>query len=460
MQLTGGMRAVVVGLGKSGLAAVRYLQARGVRVAVSEFRELEQLSRTELSVLEEHGAALETGGHREEFFADADLIVTSPGVPRDLPVLVAARSRNIPVLGELALAADLIQVPVIAVTGSNGKTTVTSLIGHLLRRAGNKVFVGGNIGTPVLDCLLAPAAWQVMVLEVSSFQLESAGTFRPDIGLLLNLSPDHLDRHGSMQAYVRAKRMLFAHQGAADIAIVGADDPLIAAEPLDTAATLYQFGSVAGCRAMVEEEAVLLEPGFGAGGQREVYPLTATRLTSRVNRYNVAAAVLAARSFGCSQEDIMAGLVDYQPPEHRMTPVGEIAGVRFVNDSKATNVGAVVAGLAGFEHDVVMIAGGRDKGSDFSTLRPAIKKHVKHLVLIGEAAADLARALAGTVELEQAQSMDDAVGRAFAAAGKGDTVLLAPACASFDMFENYGQRGRVFTRCVQDLYNRIEGRSR
>jgi len=455
--LSAGMKAVVVGLGKSGLAAVRYLHHQGLEVKVSEHRDPGQISRDELAVLDQCGVELETGGHSKNFFADADLVVVSPGVPPDLPVLAAVRSRSIPVLGELALAADRIRVPVIAVTGSNGKTTVTSLIGHLLRAAGKKVFVGGNIGTPVLEYLLEPGDIDVMVLELSSFQLESAGTFSPDIGLLLNLSPDHLDRHGSMQAYAEAKRMVFAHQGAADVAILGADDSLVMAEPVDTAGIVYHFGSKPGCRARVDEQSVQLEPGFGPEGKTEVYELAATRLVSRVNRYNGAAAVLAVRSFGCSQEDIRAGLADYQPPEHRMTPVADINGVHFVNDSKATNVGAVVAALAGFQQDVVLIAGGRDKGSDFSTLRSVVREHVRHLVLIGEAGADLAGVLAGVVGYEFADTMEDAVALAFAAAQKGDTVLLAPACASFDMFDNYEQRGLVFTECVQNLRNRIEG---
>jgi UDP-N-acetylmuramoylalanine--D-glutamate ligase len=458
MQLGSVAKAVVVGLGKSGLAAVRYLQEQGISVAVSEFRDLDQISSDELAVLAEHGAALETGGHSERFFADADLVVVSPGIPTDLPVLAAARSRSIPVLGELALAAGRIHVPVIAVTGSNGKTTVTSLIGHLLQAAGKEVFVGGNIGTPVLEYLLQPGDSEVVVLEVSSFQLESAGGFRPDIGLLLNLSPDHLDRHGSMEAYVQAKRMLFVHQGPDDIAILGSDDPLLAIEPVHTAATTYTFGSTPGCRAVIDEDSVRLEPGFALGGATEVYELGSTRLASRVNQYNAAAAVLAARSYGCSEQAVRSGLQTYQPPEHRMTPAGQVNGVFFINDSKATNVGAVAAGLSGFNRDVVMIAGGRDKSSDFSTLRPLVQEQVKHLVLIGEAAADIAGALTGTTEIEFADTMNDAVVRAFAAAGKGDTVLLAPACASFDMFDNYGQRGHIFTQCVQELRIAMEGK--
>lgn len=451
MQISAGMRAVVVGLGKSGLAAVRYLHGQGVQVVVSEYRDLAELSGSERAVLDRYTAAFETGGHSEKMLTCADVLVVSPGVPPDLPAVGAARSRGIPVLGELALAAGMIPVPVIAVTGSNGKTTVTSLLNQLLQSAGKKVFVGGNIGTPVLEYLIDPDDSEVMVLELSSFQLASAGQFRPDIGLLLNMSPDHLDWHGSMQAYTAAKYKMFAHQTQNDIALLGTDDPLLAVELVQTAGTVDTFGTLSGCRARVDEHSVRLEPGFAADGHAEVYELAATRLSSRVNRYNAAAALLAVRYFGCSSQDVRVGLDVYKPPEHRMTPVARINGVRFVNDSKATNVGAVIAALAGFDTNVVLIAGGRDKGSDFSTLRRAVREHVCHLVLLGEAGADIGRALEGTAVAEYADSMDNAVTRAFAAAAPGDTVLLAPACASFDMFADYGQRGRVFTRCVQQL---------
>ncbi len=458
ISLNAGMKAVVVGLGKSGLAAVRYLHQQGLEVAVSEYRET--IPEEEQAVLMQCGidlgTELETGGHTAAFFANADLIVPSPGVPADLPVLVAARNRGILVLGELALAAGRIAVSVIAVTGSNGKTTVTGLIGHLLRSAGKKIFVGGNIGTPILEYLLEPGETEVVVIELSSFQLETAGYFRPDIGLLLNLSPDHIDRHGSFEDYVAAKMNLFVRQGRGDTAIIGLDDALIAATPPTTAENLYGFGTQLGCRAKIEGHTVRLQPGFGLDGASEVYDLAGTRLSSRVNLYNAAAAVLAARAYGCDEDSVRAGLVDYQPPQHRMTPVGEIDGVCFINDSKATNVGAVVAALAGFgqgaEKEVVLIAGGRNKGGNFNALVPAFRQHVKHLVFIGEAGPDLAViAEVASVGYQFAADMEEAVSSAFAAAYSGDTVLLAPACASFDMFANYERRGEEFSRCISDM---------
>uniref|UniRef100_UPI0040577742 UDP-N-acetylmuramoyl-L-alanine--D-glutamate ligase n=1 Tax=Candidatus Electronema sp. TaxID=2698783 RepID=UPI0040577742 len=444
------MKAVAVGLGKSGLAAVRYLHSLGLQTAASEYKQ--QITAEEEAVLAECGAAVELGGHTPEFFADADLIVVSPGVPTNLPVLNAARSRGVPVIGELALAAGRISVPVLAVTGSNGKTTVTSLIGQLLRSSGKKTFVGGNIGTPVLDWLREPDNAEAAVLELSSFQLEMAGEFRPDIALLLNLSPDHIDRHGSFENYAEAKRQIFAQQGKADIAILGADDSFVAGKPVTTAGTVLYFGTQLGCRAKIEGQQVRIEPSFDADGATEIYDLSATRLSSLVNAYNAAAAVLAARAFGCSVEGIKAGLAVYQPPMHRMTPAGEINGVRFINDSKATNIGAVQAALAGFKKDVILIAGGRNKGGDFSELVPAFRQHVKQLVLIGEAGPELAAAAeAAEIGHQFADDMADAVRKSLAAAKPGETVLLAPACASFDMFKNYEHRGDEFMRCAAEL---------
>ncbi len=455
MQLTAGMKAVVVGLGRSGLAMVRYLQQQKLEVAVSEYRQEDQLSAAERLVLEQCRVRLECGGHSTAFFNGADLVVVSPGVPTDLPVLVQARQRRVPVVGELALAAGCFQVPVIAVTGSNGKTTVTSLIGHLLRTAGKEVFVGGNIGTPILEYLLQPAGIEVVVLELSSFQLQLAGNFRADIGLLLNLSADHLDRHGSMEQYVDAKRQLFAWQRPEDIAILGGDDPLVMAA-VPAVGTVLQFGRQSNCRVCIDRDGVTVQPGFDEDGVRERYSLTGTRLASAVNLYNGAAAIAVARILGCSPEAVQTGLADFEPPEHRMAPLGKINGVLFVNDSKATNVGAVKAALSGFARDVVLIAGGRDKGGDFAALCPAVAEHVKHLVLIGEAGADLAEIFGKVVALEFSDSMKDAVECAFLAAAPGDTVLLAPACASFDMFTNYEERGRVFSQCVAELRTGIE----
>jgi len=445
------MQAVVIGLGAAGLSTVRYLLARGAVVKVSDRRSAAQIEPVTLDFLQQAGVAMETGGHTAAFLTGADLVIPGPGVPLDLPVLQSARQQGIPVFGELALAAGQYALPVIAVTGSNGKTTVTSLIGHLLRAAGKKAFVGGNIGTPLLDYFINPDVYDAVVLELSSFQLDMAGAFRPDIGLLLNISPDHLDRHGSLDAYTSAKMKLFCSQVAGDVAILGADDPVAAATMLNPGIQRCTFGHTAGCDARIVNGHVFLNVERDSVLRQECYDLGSTTLHSSVNQLNAAAALLAAALHGCGYEALVQGLADFEPPPHRMAEVATIDGVRFINDSKATNIGAMEAALGGCEAPVVLIAGGRDKGSDYSLLREVVQKKVKHLVLLGEAAGLMRAALGQFVPTEMATTMADAVRKAMAAAASGDLVLLAPGCASFDMFSGYEERGRVFAGQVLQL---------
>lgn len=453
MVLEKGSKCVVIGLGASGMAAVRFLHDRGMRVAVSESRPREQIARGDLAVLRELEVAIETGGHSEAFFRDAALVVPSPGVPLDLPVIAAARRAGAAVAGELALAVGLINAPVIAVTGSNGKTTVTSLIGHLLRTAGRDVFVGGNIGTPVLDYIRGGGEADAVVLELSSFQLERAGSFRPDIALLLNITPDHLDRHGTLAQYAGAKKRIFANQGREDAVIVGADDPLVMDGGTGAAGTVLRFGCNPASESLVTGSGVSLNAMIGGKKVAERYFLEGTPLASLVNRLNAAAAIAAVRLCGCAPEEIGPGLATFVPPAHRMALVAEIDGVRYVDDSKGTNMGAVAAALAGSGDRVILIAGGRNKGSDFSLLAPAVARHVRHLVLIGEAAGVMAEQLGALAPVTLAGSMEDAVRRAAGLARPGDTVLLSPACASFDMFRGYAERGKFFQQAVMDLYH-------
>ncbi|VAW40696.1 UDP-N-acetylmuramoylalanine--D-glutamate ligase [hydrothermal vent metagenome] len=445
------MRAVVVGLGASGLAAVRFLHGLGARVSVSESRPETGIAESDLALLRRLGVALESGGHTTGFFAGAELVVPSPGVPLDLPVLKYAAVQGAAIAGELALVAGRIRVPVVGVTGSNGKTTVTSLLGDLLRAGGRRVFVGGNIGTPLLNYLQGPQDAEVVVLELSSFQLELSGEFRPDVALFLNLSPDHLDRHGSMERYGAAKGRIFANQGRGDIAIVGADDPLVMAAASTLAGTVLRFGRSPRAEARVTESGVSLAGSLAGKKVNETYDLQETGLDSAVNRLNAAAAILAARSLGCRPGSCRTGLAGYTLPGHRMAVVAEIDGVLFVDDSKGTNTGAVAAALASCRGPVVLIGGGRDKGSDFTLLRPSVERHVRRLVLIGEAADAMAAALGSLVPVSRAAGMEDAVRRAAAAARPGDTVLLSPGCASFDMFTGYAERGRLFQQAVTGL---------
>ncbi|MCL2458812.1 MAG: UDP-N-acetylmuramoyl-L-alanine--D-glutamate ligase, partial [Desulfobulbus sp.] len=446
-----GLQAAVIGLGAAGLSTVRYLVAQGSRVRVSDQRGLDQIDPAIVTWLRENEVALEHGGHTAAFLAGAEVVIPGPGVPLDIPALQAAKEQGLPILGELALAAGQYQAPVIAVTGSNGKTTVTSLIGHLLRTANKTPFVGGNIGTPLLDYFAEPDRFDSVVLELSSFQLDLAGSFRPDVGLLLNLSPDHLDRHGSFAAYAGAKMRLFARQMTGDCAILGADDPMAVAAPICEGVRRYTFGRGKECSARIVDGQVELGPVRDKAEGLVRFNLAPTRLHSSVNQLNAAAAVLAAAQLGCASEAIGRGLLSFEPPSHRMAQVATIDGVSFINDSKATNIGALEAALNGCESPVVLIAGGRDKGSDYTLLRQVVGRKVKHLVLLGEAAGMMRAALETVAATETVGSMAEAVQRAMAAAVSGDLVLLAPGCASFDMFSGYEERGRVFTDQVLQL---------
>ena len=457
MQLKNGMRAVVIGLGTAGLSTVKYMLRCGVRVAVSDRCNLEQIDPEILQFLQQAQVQIETGGHSASFITGADLLVPSPGVPLDLPIFKLARAQGIPLMGELALAAGRFPVPVIAVTGSNGKTTVTSLIGSLLEAAGKKPFVGGNIGTPLLDYFIDPGPCGAVVLELSSFQLDLAGNFRPDIGLLLNLSPDHLDRHGSEAAYTAAKMNIFRSQVAGDVALLGSDDPVVDAAVLNKGVSGFRFGRKANCAARVVDGQVRIRLEQGGVLIEEKYELAATKLHSSVNQLNAGAAILAATLCGCNPEAITAGLANFEPPPHRMAEVAKIDGVRFINDSKATNIGALQAALSGCAAPVILIAGGRDKGSDYRVLQDVVREKVKHMVLVGEAAGLMQAALGSVVETERATTMEDAVEKAMAKAGAGDLVLLAPGCASYDMFSGYEERGRIFTECVYGLLKHRRG---
>jgi UDP-N-acetylmuramoylalanine--D-glutamate ligase len=450
------MHVVVMGLGISGRAAVSYLLACGAKVSVSESRSLLQMKQEELDFLNDSNVNLESGGHSASLLYRADMIMVSPGVPFNLPILNQARERGVAVVGELAVAGTAVDAKIVAITGTNGKTTVTSLVGALLEGAGKKVFVGGNIGTPIFDYLLHPEPVDAVVLEVSSFQLESCGGFRPDVALLLNVTPDHLDRHGDMEGYAAAKKRIFINQQRNDIAILNGDDAVCRrlAAGLAGRRTLL-FGHEADCRARISPDRVVV----GLDGTVETYNLSGTAMLGNTGALNVAAAVLAARSLGLNGDDIRASLAKFAPGPHRLAKVSELNGVCYYDDSKATNTGAVLSALDHFAGKVILIAGGRDKGDDYTLLRPSVEKKVKRLILIGEAAEKIADKLAGATTILFADSMEEAVKTAAAEAVAGDTVLLSPSCSSFDMFANYGQRGKAFTTAVLNLQKTGEGRN-
>jgi UDP-N-acetylmuramoylalanine--D-glutamate ligase len=444
----------VMGLGVSGRAAVRYLVAQGVRVLVSDARNVQQLPPADLAFLVDHGVEYECGGHTLTFLRKADQILVSPGIRQDLEILTQLRALGLPVLGELAMAASFVHKPVVAITGTNGKTTVTALIGELLQRAGKKVFVGGNIGTSLFDYLSNPDDVDVLVLELSSFQLEAAGDFKADVAILLNVTPDHLDRHGTLAGYAAAKMKIFAGQGAKDTAIVNGDDMFCRelAAGLDGGQQLLLFGHDRDCQAQIDGYCIHLQ----WQGKQERYDLAGSMLATATGGLNSAAAILAVRTLGCQPEVIAQGLSAFKVAAHRMALVGESAGVFYFDDSKATNTGAVLSALENFSGNVILIAGGRDKGDDYTLLRESVGRKVRCLILIGEASELIAQALAGVTEARKAESMEEAVMLATAIAEAGDTVLLSPACASFDMFENYGHRGKVFAAAVQKVIEKAE----
>ncbi len=448
-KIQSGQRLVVLGLGVSGRAAVKFLVAQGAKVFVSDSRELHDLPTADQEYLRANDIGFEGGGHSREFLLQGDYIVISPGIPTDLPLLLEMREKNIPILGELALAAPYLTEYVVAVTGTNGKTTVTSLIGELLTASGKKVFVGGNIGTPLLDYLRRGKKVDVLVLELSSFQLESAGKFCPHIGVLLNITPDHLDRHGNMAKYVAAKMKMFSHQGKTGKAILYGDDPIYKEiRPLLTDQEVFCFGDrESDCAAQGGEQ----EFTVSLQGRKESYSLTGTRLHSHTGLLNSEAATLAASLLGCPKSGIEKGLKHFVPAAHRLQHVRSRQGVEYYNDSKATNTGAVLSALESFPGNIILLAGGRDKGEDYTVLKTLTQEKVKELILLGEAADAIDMALDNVCKSRRAGSMEEAVSLAAAIAQPGDVVLLAPACASFDMFDNYGQRGDVFMQAVMAL---------
>ncbi len=460
--ITADTHVLVVGLGTLGQSAVKFFKSRGCRVSVSESRSRDQLDQELIRDLKKDGIYLETDGHTPKLFSTVNLVLASPGVSLDIEAISAARKNGIPVIGELAIAAQYLKTPVVAVTGTNGKTTVTTMLGDIFTASGKKTFVGGNIGTPLFDYLMGPQDADVAVVEVSSFQLDSAGGksgFRPDTALLLNISPDHLDRYTSYSAYVASKFGIFTAQRRYDSAIMNADDPeIMSREHLWPASRRFFFGrNMAGkMGAAIDGRRIVLNTGSEAEEDGELFDLTGSLIDAPPNIENSAAAILAARLMGCSPGGIREGLARFAPLPHRLTRVAEINGVTYYDDSKATNIGAVYSALTAMDHPVILIAGGRDKGGDYSILDPLIKEKVKCMVLIGEAAEIMARAFAGHTRIERAASLEDAVHVAAGLASPGDAVLLSPACASFDMFKSYSHRGEMFTLAVKAMKEKKE----
>jgi UDP-N-acetylmuramoylalanine--D-glutamate ligase len=443
-----GKRALVVGLGKSGVASALFMKAHGARVTVSDTKSGDEL-RNEIPVLLDHGITVETGGHGERTFRGQDLIIVSPGVPVDAPPLVQARSLGETVIGEVELAAQFLPGPMVAITGSNGKTTTTTLTGEIIAASGLPVLVGGNIGTPAISLAERAKPETVIVLEISSFQLETIQTFRPKIAVILNVTPDHLDRHRTFEIYTDAKARIFENQQGSDFAVLNGDDPTCVAMGGRTRAQVFWFSRHKEVQqgAWVRDGMIVFRDG---SGQREILQVSDIPLKGAHNLENVLAAVCAAALMGCAPEKIRQAVHDFKAVEHRLEFVATVNGVDYYNDSKATNVDATIKALESFPANIHLILGGKDKGSDYTVLNDLIRQRVKRIYTIGAAAAKIESQVKGA-EVVHAETLESAIRKASAAAKPGDVVLLAPACASFDQFKSYEHRGRMFKEIVGGL---------
>jgi len=441
---------VVVGLGQSGQAAAHLLLDHGARVLATDANP-DLAATAALRELQARGADIRLGPGEAAHFKGAQAIILSPGVPHRQPNLVTARRQGIPVLGELELAARLTRTPMVAVTGTNGKTTTTELITAMLSACGQRVLACGNIGRPLSQCLDAAAKAQWLVVEVSSFQLDTMETFHPRVAVLLNIAQDHMDRYPDFDAYCASKARILANQDGEDTAVAYGADPRVAACCRNALAALKIFGHGDEPNLSSAPLAARIASGqieFRTGGTLN---LDNAALAGRHNRENIAAAALATLAAGGNLAGIGNALDQFQAPRHRMETLGEIKGVTFVNDSKATNPNAVHKALVSFERPVVLILGGRDKDMDFSSLQAPIRERVKTLVLMGEARGKLKAALDGLVPTRSVVTLEAAVQAAWQASRPGDVVLLSPACASFDQYANYQARGEDFGRVVATI---------
>ena len=445
---------LIVGLGKTGEAAAGFLLARGARVTITDMKTETELG-PKAALWRERGAVLETGGHTIETFLASDLIIPSPGVPL-VPAFREAVERGVPVLSEIELAFRFLKGKVIAVTGTNGKSTTTTLLHEILKGAGLKAYLAGNIGTPLLSFVERSRESHVYATEVSSFQLEYIETFRAATAALLNLAPNHLDRHPTFESYIAAKKKIVTAQKTGDAAILNRDDARVWALRGDVSSDVLAFSRKRPVRrgAFVRDGWIVLRDG----GERRVMPAAEVKLPGLHNLENVLAAVLAADREGVPVPEIRAAVKKFRGLEHRLERVLTLRGVEFVNDSKATTVDAALKAMAGFDRPLVLILGGKDKGADFAPLRRAVRSKVKKVILVGAAKDKIRKALAGAVPMEDARTFPDVVPLAFAAASRGDVVLLAPACTSWDMFRNFEERGRAFKRAARRLARTFQGR--
>lgn len=450
-----GANVVVVGAARSGVGAARLLARRGARVTVTEQR---HDVAPEVRQLTDEGVQLELGGHRPDTMAAAHLVVLSPGVSPTMPVLDGPRARAVPIISEIELASRWVRGRIVAVTGTKGKSTTTVLLGRMLEAGGRQALVGGNVGTALSTQVEASTPEAIHVVEVSSFQLELTTTFRPWISVFLNLHPDHLDRHDGPQAYAAAKARIFANQEATDTLVVNADDPEVLQLTRTSRASRLQYAVAAPLDdgVVLDGKAIVRRTSTG---DEPLVPLSAVHLLGDHLLSDVLAATAVAHRVGVSASAITAAVDAFGGLEHALEPVGEVAGVRFVNDSKATNVEAARRAVESCGHQLVVIMGGRFKGGDLGRLAPLIASRAEAVVALGEASDRILDAYGAVVRVVEVASLEDAVRVAYGLASPGGTVLLAPACASLDMFKDYAERGRLFKQAVgrlqQDAKTRV-----
>lgn len=449
-----GKKVAVVGMGASGMAAASLLVREGAEVLVVDDREKEIPSPLARLSREGRGSGslrFHLGGRREEDLLSSECVVLSPGVPLKTLPIEKLQARRIPILGEVELAATFLSTlpaPIIAITGTNGKSTTTTLVGEILKEWGWKVFVGGNLGTPLSEAVTG--VWDFIVAELSSFQLETIQTFRPRIAALLNVTPDHLDRYPDFQSYQKAKWRIFENQSEEDYAVLNQDDPATMPSVLKGAAISFS-------RLTLPKRGVSLHWREGEivsnlwGEPEPIVRVELLKIKGSHNIENAMAAIAVTLLCGCSAEGIRQALMNFKGLPHRMEFVREVRGVKYINDSKGTNVGAVVKSLEGLTVPVILIAGGKDKEGDFTPLRDLVLKKVKRLILLGEAQEKIARCFSDHPAVERVGSMEQAVERAAASAKAGEIVLLSPGCASFDMFRDYRHRGDIFRQAVEGL---------
>jgi UDP-N-acetylmuramoylalanine--D-glutamate ligase len=447
-----GKRVLIVGMGKSGIAAAQFCIHKGADVTITDISEADKV-KNDLKQLGELELKSELGYHREKSFLDTDYVILSPGVPHTILPVQKAIENGVEVIGEIELACHFIEEPIIAVTGTNGKTTTTELLGVILRESGKNVFIGGNIGNPLIEYVDQKQKADIVVVEISSFQLDTIKTFHPHIALLLNVTADHLDRYENFKGYTQSKGRIFENQTFSDYAVINADDRAVSTlEPSIKSRKIY-FNAASGDfqGGYIKDRCLKIRLNSGKKDEIISIDLSENRLLGKHNHENISAACIAAWISGADPAGIERALKNFSGLKHRIEYVAQINGIRFYDDSKATNLDAVKRALEGFTAPVILIMGGRDKGGDYRILVKVVKKYVKKLVVIGESSELIINAFENHVAVSKAKTMECAVKQAFKSAAAGDVILLSPACSSFDMFKSYAERGQYFVNAVKGL---------